>query len=212
MLQVVRSICPVLTVPLRTKLLTLLPAIFFCVHHQHAAVRLSAALCLTSMARTMTEPVMAGVLTEAVPMLRDTSSVHARQGAGMLVTALVEGLGSELVPYAPLLIVPLLGCMSDSNEYVRQSVTHSFATLVPLLPLARGLPPPKGLDGCQALRGAEDTRFLEQLLDNSQVDDYELKVPLSVTLRRLSHISGAHGGECVDFGGWLHMLERSYFT
>lgn len=132
----------------------------------------------------MLEPVMASVFTTAVPMLGDSVSVEARQGAGMLITALVEGLGTDLVAYAPLLIVPLLGCMSDSNHLVRQSVTSSFAALVPLLPLARGVPPPQGLDGCQASRSAEDTRFLEQLLDNTQVDDYKLLVPLKVTLRR----------------------------
>lgn len=169
---------------LHPKMLTLLPAIFTCVRHDHAAVRLVASRCLTATAQTMLEPVMASVLTTAVPMLGDTVSVEARQGAGMLITALVEGLGTELVAYAPLLIVPLLGCMSDSNHHVRQSVTNSFAALVPLLPLARGVPPPKGLDGCQASRSAEDTRFLEQLLDNTQVDDYKLLVPLKVTLRR----------------------------
>ncbi|XP_016580373.1 probable LRR receptor-like serine/threonine-protein kinase At1g56130 isoform X5 [Capsicum annuum] len=37
------------------------------------------------------------------------------------VTALflVQGLGIELVPYAPLLVVPLLRCMSDSDYSVR---------------------------------------------------------------------------------------------
>lgn len=183
-----RSIAPVVVSNLQPKMLALLPSIFSCVRHDHAAVRLNASRCITALARAMAEPVMASVLTTAVPMLGDTASVEARQGAGMLITALVEGLGTDLVAYAPLLIVPLLGCMSDSNHHVRQSVTNSFAALVPLLPLARGVPPPKGLDDCQASKSAEDTRFLEQLLDNSQVDDYKLSVPISVTLRRCALI------------------------
>lgn len=183
-LQVVRSMAPVVDKALHPKMLLLLPAIFACVRHDHAAVRLVASRCLTATAQTMLEPVMASVLITAVPMLGDTTSVEARQGSGMLITALVEGLGTELVAYASLLIVPLLGCMSDSNHHVRQSVTKSFAALVPLLPLARGVPPPKGLDEFQASRSADDTRFLEQLLDNSQVDDYKLQFPLNVTLRR----------------------------
>lgn len=86
--------------------------------------------------------------------------------------------------YAPLLVVPLLGCMSDSDPTVRQSVTRSFAALVPLLPLARGVPPPTGLSENLSSRTAEDAHFLEQLLDNSQVDDYKLALELKVTLRR----------------------------
>jgi TATA-binding protein-associated factor len=183
-LQVVRSVAPVVDKKLHPKMLSLLPAIFSCVRHEHAAVRLVASRCITSMARVMTEPVMAEVLKLGVPMLGDITSVEARQGAGMLVTSLVDGLGPELIAYAPLLIVPLLGCMSDSNLLVRQSVTNSFAALVPLLPLARGVPAPGGLDECQASKSAEDTRFLDQLLDNSQVEDYKLTVPIKATLRR----------------------------
>lgn len=57
----------------------------------------------------------------------------------------IQGLGVALVPYAPLLVVPLLRCMSDCDQSVRQSVTRSFAALVPLLPLARGVPQPIGI-------------------------------------------------------------------
>eukprot|EP01018_Ginkgo_biloba_P007683 Gb_19667 [translate_table: standard] len=183
-LQVVRSIAPLLVQPLQFKLLTLLPGIFGSVRHYHVAVRLMASRCITSMAKTLTMHVMAAVMEKAIPMLRDSSSVQARQGAGMLVTSLVEELGVKLVAYAPLLVVPLLGCMSDSDHTVRQSVTRSFAALVPLLPLARGVPPPSGLSEKLSSRSAEDAHFLEQLLDNSQVDDYKLAVELKVTLRR----------------------------
>lgn len=187
--QVVRSVAPVVDKKLHPKMLSLLPAIFSCVRHEHAAVRLVASRCITSMARVMTEPVMAEVLKLGVPMLGDITSVEARQGAGMLVTSLVDGLGPELIAYAPLLIVPLLGCMSDSNLLVRQSVTNSFAALVPLLPLARGVPAPGGLDECQVSKSAEDARFLDQLLDNSQVEDYKLTVPIKATLRRCEFLS-----------------------
>ncbi|MBA0875154.1 hypothetical protein Goshw_027102 [Gossypium schwendimanii] len=136
-----------------------------------------------TMAKSMTVNVMRAVIENAIPMLGDVTSVHARQGAGMLITLLVQGLSVELVPYAPLLVVPLLRCMSDCDHSVRQSVTRSFAALVPLLPLARGLPPPVGLSEGLS-RNAEDAKFLEQLLDNSHIDDYKLFTELKVTLRR----------------------------
>lgn len=181
--QVVRSIAPFLEATLRQKLLTLLPCIFRCVRHSHIAVRLSASRCITAMAKSMTLDVMGALIENVVPMLGDMTSVHARQGAGMLVSLLVQGLGLELVPYAPLLVVPLLRCMSDCDHSVRQSVTHSFAALVPLLPLARGISPPIGLTD-RLSRNKEDAQFLEQLVDNSHIDDYKLAFELKVTLRR----------------------------
>ncbi|KAG0475517.1 hypothetical protein HPP92_015203 [Vanilla planifolia] len=168
---------------LKPRLLTLLPSVLGCVRHHHAAVRLAACRCITSMAKSMTISVMGVIIEKAIPMLADSSCVHARQGAGMLVTLLVQGLGVDLVPFAPLLVVPLLRCMSDSDSAVRQSVTHSFAALVPLLPLARGLPPPSGLSESLS-RNSEDLQFLEQLLDNSHIDDYQIPVDIKVILRR----------------------------
>ncbi|KAL5770167.1 hypothetical protein ACOSP7_014321 [Xanthoceras sorbifolium] len=182
-IQLVRSVSPMLDETLKLKLLTLLPCIFKCVCHFHVAVRLAASRCITSMAKSMTVNVMAAVIENAIPLLGDVTSVHARQGAGMLISLLVQGLGVELVPYAPLLVVPLLRCMSDCDHSVRQSVTRSFASLVPLLPLARGLPPPTGLSE-NLSRNAEDAQFLEQLLDNSHIDDYKLCTELKVILRR----------------------------
>ena len=178
-----RAIAPLISEELKPKLLTLLPCIFKCVKHSHVAVRLAASRCITTISRAMTVRVMGAVVENAIPMLADTSSVHARQGAGMLISFLVQGLGVELVPYAPLLVVPLLRCMSDCDQSVRQCVTHSFAALVPLLPLARGLPPPVGLSEGLS-RSTEDVQFLEQLLDNSHIEDYTLCTELKVTLRR----------------------------
>ncbi|KAL0330080.1 UNVERIFIED_CONTAM: TATA-binding protein-associated factor BTAF1 [Sesamum radiatum] len=169
-IQVVRSIAPFLEATLRPKLLTLLPCIFGCVRHSHIAVRLSASRCITAMAKSMTLDVMGALIESVVPMLGDMTSVHARQGAGMLVSLLVQGLGLELFPYAPLLVVPLLRCMSDCDHSVRQSVTHSFAALVPLLPLAREI--------------KKTHNFWSNCFDNSHIDDYKLAFELKVTLRR----------------------------
>uniref|UniRef100_A0A1J3DBB1 TATA-binding protein-associated factor BTAF1 n=1 Tax=Noccaea caerulescens TaxID=107243 RepID=A0A1J3DBB1_NOCCA len=182
-IQVVRSIAPVMEETLKPRLLSLLPCIFKCVRHSHVAVRLAASRCVMTMAKSMTTNVMAAVVENAIPMLGDLTCINARQGAGMLIGLLVQGLGVELVPYSPLLVVPLLRCMSDVDSSVRQSVTRSFAALVPMLPLARGVPPPVGLSK-DLSSNAEDAKFLEQLLDNSHIDDYKLCTELKVTLRR----------------------------
>ncbi|KAJ4797222.1 TATA-binding protein-associated factor MOT1 [Rhynchospora pubera] len=182
-IQVVRSIASLVHELLRPQLLSLLPCILGCVRHSHVAIRLAASRCVTSMAKSITASVMTAIIETVIPMLSDETSVCARQGAGILVSLLVQGLGVELVPYAPLLVVPLLRCMSDSDRSVRQSVTHSFAALVPLLPLAKGVAVPDGL-GERLSSNAEDARFLEQLLDNSHIEDYKLSVDLKVGLRR----------------------------
>ncbi|KAI0501620.1 hypothetical protein KFK09_016565 [Dendrobium nobile] len=182
-IQLIRSISPLVDESLKPRLLTLLPSVLSCVRHCNIAVRLAASRCITSMAKSMTTSVMEVVIEKAIPMLADSSSLHTRQGAGMLVTLLVQGLGLELVPYAPLLVVPLLKCMSDCDLSVRQGVTHSFAALVPLLPLARGLPSPFGLSESLS-KNSEDAHFLEQLLDNSHIDDYKLPIDIKVALRR----------------------------
>ncbi|CAH1428545.1 unnamed protein product [Lactuca virosa] len=153
-LQVVRSIASMVDETLRPQLMTLLPCIFTCVRHSHVAVRLSASRCITSMAKSMTVNIMGSVIENIIPMLGDMASVNARQGVGMLTSLLVQGLGTDLVPYARLLVVPLLRCMSDCDHSVRRSVTHSFAALVPLLPLARGVSAPPVLSECLLSRSS----------------------------------------------------------
>lgn len=61
-----------------------------------------------------------------------------RQGAAEALTCLVESLGVNIVPYAVLFMVPLLGRMSDQNQAVRLACSATFATLVQLLPLDPG--------------------------------------------------------------------------
>ena len=52
-----------------------------------------------------------------------------------LLTAVVEVLGADIIPYIVLLVVPVLGCMSDQDEAVRLTATQCFATLIKLMPL-----------------------------------------------------------------------------
>lgn len=61
-----------------------------------------------------------------------------RQGAAEALACLVDNLGVGVVPYAVLLVVPLLGRMSDQNQAVRLTCSATFATLVQLMPLDPG--------------------------------------------------------------------------
>lgn len=54
-----------------------------------------------------------------------------------MIGSLVQQLGTGLVPYLLLLVVPLMGRMSDPDPAVRQLATATFAPVVALLPLAQ---------------------------------------------------------------------------
>ena len=47
----------------------------------------------------------------------------------------IEKLGMGVVPYVVLLVVPVLGRMSDQCEDVRLMATYCFATLIRFMPL-----------------------------------------------------------------------------
>lgn len=53
---------------------------------------------------------------------------------------LLEQLGVELVPYMVLLVVPVLGRMSDQNDAVRLMASNCFASLIRLMPLEVSFP------------------------------------------------------------------------
>ena len=48
---------------------------------------------------------------------------------------IVDELGVDVIPYIVLLVVPILGCMSDQTASVRLMATSCFATLIRLMPL-----------------------------------------------------------------------------
>ena len=52
-----------------------------------------------------------------------------------MTIGVIEKLGIGVVPYVVLLVVPVLGRMSDQCEDVRLMATYSFATLIRLMPL-----------------------------------------------------------------------------
>ena len=57
----------------------------------------------------------------------------------MATAGIIEQLGMDLVPYIVLLVVPVLGRMSDQDQAVRLMATQCFATLIKLMPLEVGV-------------------------------------------------------------------------
>ena len=82
------------------------------------------------------------MLLDLVPHL-DSTEVTVRQGVVEALYCLSDSLTVDIVPYIVLLVVPVLGRMSDHNEEVRLLATNTFATLVKLMPLDAGVPDPQ---------------------------------------------------------------------
>ena len=72
-----------------------------------------------------------------VPALDSSARASSKQGAVRLISSLTQRLGTRLVPFLLLLVVPLMGCMSDAVLDVRQPASATFAAVVALLPLAQ---------------------------------------------------------------------------
>jgi len=51
------------------------------------------------------------------------------------LVVIIDCLGISIVPYVALLVLPVLGRMSDQNDSVRLMATSCFASLVRLMPL-----------------------------------------------------------------------------
>jgi len=181
-LQVMRLVGPHLDASLVPSLDSLLPALCACVRHAAHPVRKMASASMAAVADAWLSQLMPPLLRNLVPLLQSSDAV-ARLGGVIGGSALVEALGPRLVPYAVLLVVPLLRCMSDPSPPVRIQASSCFGALVALLPLAQGAPTPAGLDDAQMQTVQQDTAFLMQLLDNKKAEDYQLPMPIAIQLR-----------------------------
>ena len=109
-----------------------------------------------------------------------------------------------------LLVIPVLGRMSDTNESVRLVATQSFATLIRLMPLEGGAPDPAGISAELSSRKQQQRVFLDQLLDAKKLENYAIPVAIGAQLRSyqqdgvnwLAFLNkyGLHGILCDDMG------------
>ncbi|MCO5565264.1 hypothetical protein L7F22_018937 [Adiantum nelumboides] len=143
-------------------------------------------------------------------LLNDSRNASYRQGAAELISFIVEQLDLKILPYVIVLIVPILGRMSDSDEDVRLMATNTFASLIKMVPLEAGLPDPPGLPEELMTKRQDERQFLSQLLDGNKVESYTLPVPIKADLRKyqMEGVSWMaflakfqlHGALCDDMG------------
>jgi len=151
-------------------------------------------------------------VTGLIPLLKTPDDDQMRAGAAEALLCVVEELGIQVLPYAVFLVVPLMARMSDQKEVVREMSTRCFALIVKILPLESGIPTPEGFNPELVAKKDKERRFLQQLLDSSQADNYELPVPLKAPAALRSYQqsgvnwlaflykSNLHGILCDDMG------------
>mgnify|MGYP003365488651 FL=1 len=177
---------------------------------EFAVFRYSAARTIADIAKVSPIQVMPFIIRDILPMMNNAGAMVDRQGASELIYHLSISMGTEILPYVIFLIVPLLGRMSDSNQYVRGITTTTFASIIKLVPLEEGISDPEGLPE-DLMAGREKERdFISQMMDPSKAKPFKLPVAIKATLRKyqqdgvnwlafLNHYN-LHGILCDDMG------------
>ncbi|XP_074595311.1 histone acetyltransferase 1 [Brevipalpus obovatus] len=198
-LQVLETISLHLHKSLHQNLIEILPVLSKCLDSHLCAVRHLSARCLGILSTIILPQTMDLLLCDILNLLGSSDDEYKRQGAIEAIFCIIEKLGIEIVPYIVLLIIPMLGRMSDQNDQVRLLATHCFAQLVQLMPLDNNKID-SNLDIREELivRKQHEKHFLEQLINPKKLDDFKLPVPVKAELR-------SYQQEGVN---WLSFLNR----
>ncbi|KAL7730918.1 hypothetical protein ACLKA6_014161 [Drosophila palustris] len=188
-MQLIETAAPHLHESLHSQLFALLPQLGFVVRHPLKVLRHMAARCIAALADIDACRTMQFVVTELLELLLKIERPIERQGAVEAIERVVNRLQIRVVPYIVLLVVPLLGSMSDPDESVRLLATHSFATLIQLMPLDSGSTGESAKTASHLKseplleRKTRDREFLDYLFAPKTIPDYQVPVSLSVELR-----------------------------
>ncbi|XP_061399737.1 TATA-binding protein-associated factor 172 [Musca vetustissima] len=215
-LQLLEVAAPHVHSDLHDKLFELLGALGKLIGHPLKAIRHMSARCVATLASLDPCRVMDFVVNHIMVLLPKVENPIERQGAIETIDRVVEKLQIKIVPYIVLLVVPLLGAMSDIDESVRLLATHCFATLIQLMPLdtvgggqGNGIKHEIKSAELQA-RKTRDREFLDYLFAPKTIPDYKVPVPISVELRSYQQAGinwlwflnkyNLHGILCDDMG------------
>lgn len=179
-LQLLEIAAPHLHKDLHKLLFESLPKLCLLIQHPLKAVRHMASRCLATLSLIDSKRVMLLVINDLIPLLSQIESSINREGAIETITCIVNKLQFQIVPYVVLLIVPILGRMSDQNQAVRLIATNCFATLIQLMPLD-GFTPDLGDDLKE--RKMKDKEFLDYLFRPKSIPAFKVPVVINAELR-----------------------------
>ncbi|XP_067121938.1 TATA-binding protein-associated factor 172 [Centruroides vittatus] len=182
-LQLLEIIGPYFHKSLHPELESILPHLCCCLDIPYSAVRHMVARCLGMLSKVITLETLQIVFNKILGKLGATDNDISRQGAVETLYCIINKMNLDIVPYIVLLVVPMLGRMSDQNESVRLTATHCFASLIRLMPLEGGMKDPPDLSPELIQRKAEERRFLEQLMDSKKLENFKVPVRINAELR-----------------------------
>ncbi|KAM9804251.1 TATA-binding protein-associated factor 172 [Neosynchiropus ocellatus] len=197
-LQVLEIMAGAMDRELKPLLLQHLPHLFTCLQHPYTAVRHMAARCVGVLSKIATLETMSNFLECVLPWLAAIDDCTKQEGAIEALACVMEQLEVGIVPYIVLLVVPVLGRMSDPSDSIRFMATQCFATLIRLLPLEAGIPDPPAMSADLIQQKARERHFLEQLLDGRKLENYNIPVPIKAELRKYQQ----------DGVNWLSFLNK----
>lgn len=167
---------------LHGRLFEALPKLCLLIQHPLKAIRHMASRCVATLALIDAKQVMTMVISDLIPLLSQIESSINREGAAETITCIVNKLQFKIVPYVVLLVVPILGRMSDQDQDVRLISTNCFATLIQLMPLD-GLDVKEELTQDLKERKMKDKEFLDYLFRPKSIPDFKIPVPINAELR-----------------------------
>ncbi|KAK2530509.1 Btaf1 [Columba guinea] len=191
-LQVFETTAASMDTQLHPLLIQHLPHLSMCLQHPNTAVRHMAARCVGVMSKIATMETMNIFLEKVLPWLGAIDDNTKQEGAIEALASdpgVMEQLDVGIVPYIVLLVVPVLGRMSDQTDSVRFMATQCFATLIRLMPLEAGIPNPPNMSEELIRMKAKERHFLEQLLDGKKLENYKIPVPIKAELRKYQQVT-----------------------
>ncbi|KAF7710283.1 TATA-binding protein-associated factor 172 isoform X2 [Silurus meridionalis] len=197
-LQVLEVTTGAMAQELISVLLEQLALLCACLRHPYTAVRHMAARCVGVFSKIATMETMNCFLEKVLPWFGAIDDSTKQEGAIEAMACVMEQLDVDIVPYIVLLVVPVLGRMSDPSDSVRFMATQCFATLIRLLPLEAGIPNPPSMSDDLIRQKARERHFLEQLLDSRKLENYTIPVPIKAELRKYQQ----------DGVNWLSFLNK----
>ncbi|XP_078007124.1 TATA-binding protein-associated factor 172 isoform X5 [Phascolarctos cinereus] len=197
-LQVFETAAAAMDTELHPLLVQHLPHLYMCLQYPNTAVRHMAARCVGVMSKIATMETMNIFLEKVLPWIGAIDDSTKQEGAIEALASVMEQLDVGIVPYIVLLVVPVLGRMSDQTDSVRFMATQCFATLIRLMPLEAGIPDPPNMSEELIQLKAKERHFLEQLLDGKKLENYKIPVPIKAELRKYQQ----------DGVNWLAFLNK----
>jgi TATA-binding protein-associated factor len=136
--------------------------------------------CVAAIVRTNSQLAMKILLEQLIPQMGDPVSPKRRYASVSVIKVIVEELEMDILQWVVFFVVPLLKRMSDQDDATRELASACFASVIKLLPLEKSVASAVGFEEARE----KERKFVEQLLDSSKVEPFEIPISINAELRQ----------------------------